>query len=238
MELFCEHANGLVRGCTASLLIVEGNTIFLGLGASHQPPNKKYGWLRSLVAIASFIVGSVAFSHATRRAGNRRRITLALSFGVQAVGIIVAAIFVHSGFSGDQQAFYRDLAPLAFLGFQSGGQVCTSDALGYREIPTTVLTSVYYGLAADIRFFDGPVQNAKRNRRLTAVVLFVAGAIIGGYVVKRTGTTANSLWLCSGIKLAIAATWLFWHADLEEEVNMDKESLHRITHSMSRGAPQ
>lgn len=55
-----------------------------------------------------------------------------------------------------------------------------SDVLGYREIPTTVLTSVYYGIAADEKLLKGNWKgNVKRNRRGCSGNATVAGG--GGW---------------------------------------------------------
>lgn len=101
-----------------------------------------------------------------------------------------------------------ELLPLGFLAFQSGGQIVTSRILGFNEVPTTVLTSVYCDLASDSKFFVK--DNVKRNRRMCAVVFILGGGIAGGFIAKTTAGLAAALWLAAAIKLCIAIAWSLW----------------------------
>lgn len=143
---------GVVNFQIADLDFFQGNTIFLGLGASGQPLSKPYGWLNSLVSIACFIFGAGIFALCSRKAGPLLRGTLATSFAVQMSCVIIAAALVEAKVvpitTPSQQATNRaqfhfiEILPLAFLAFQAGGQIVASRTLGLNEIPTTVLTSV------------------------------------------------------------------------------------------------
>jgi hypothetical protein len=103
---------------------------------------------------------------------------------------------------------FLELIPIAFLAFQSGGQVVTSRLLGFNEIPTTVLTSVYCDLISDpdIR----KKENVKRNRRFAAVVMLLLGGITGGWLSRSGVGMSMSLWVAAATKLAIACSWLVW----------------------------
>ena len=101
-----------------------------------------------------------------------------------------------------------ELIPLAFLAFQSGGQIVTSRLLGFNEVPTTVLTSVYCDLASDVKFWE--TGNVKRNRRLAAVVGILIGGIVGGWITRSQAGLATNLWLAAAIKLGIAVAWGLW----------------------------
>lgn len=143
---------------------------------------------------------------------------LSLSFLLQATCLIVAAVLVQtkavpdsaSGHSGSMGV----LVPLVFLGLQGGGQVWTSEVLGYKEIPTTVLTSVYFGLAADAKFLQGFKENPARNRRICAVCALLLGAISGGWLSRSQGGIPAVFFVAAGLKYAISAAWLFWPAEL------------------------
>lgn len=107
---------------------------------------------------------------------------------------------------------FIELVPLALLAFQSGGQIVTSRLLGFNEVPTTVLTSVYCDLASDPKFLAPLKRNVKRNRRLGAVLTFLIGGIAGGWLSRSNAGMSSALWLGGAIKIAIAVSWSIWKA--------------------------
>ncbi|KAF3392704.1 hypothetical protein F1880_008868 [Penicillium rolfsii] len=197
-----------------------GNTIFLGLGASNQPASKPWGWLKSLVSIASFFSGAMIFSVVMRRVGALRRGTLFLSFLFQTVLIIIAVALIQADLiphtSTDQALdggpLFLELIPIGLLAFQSAGGMTCSRSLGYNEIPTVVLTSVYFDIASDPKITDKPTTNVKRNRRIGGVVCLLIGAIVGGWLSRSSGGMQSALWMAAGIKFVAAIGWLFWKA--------------------------
>ncbi|OQE44941.1 hypothetical protein PENCOP_c002G04515 [Penicillium coprophilum] len=197
-----------------------GNTIFLGLGASNQPNNKPWGWLKSFVSIASFFFGAMIFSIAMRSVGAVRRGTLFLSFLIQTLLIIVAVALIeadvipHTSADAalDGGVLFLELIPIGLLAFQSAGGMTCSRALGYNEIPTVVLTSVYFDIASDPKLVDKPTANAKRNRRIGGVVCLLIGAIVGGWLSRSSGGMQSALWMAAGMKFVAAFAWLFWKA--------------------------
>jgi len=190
-----------------------GNTIFVGLGVSHQPRGQDSSWAKSLMAMGCFMIGCFVFGHVHRLLHPLRRVTLLASFSAQFVLIIIAASIVQSGVvSGkpSQSFMAKELAPLALLAFQSSGQIVAGRNLGYNELPTVVLTSVYCDLFSDARLFtSGISENPKRNRRALAVVSLVVGAVIGGFMSKEVGL-GPALWLAGGIKFCMVVCWVFW----------------------------
>ena len=105
------------------------------------------------------------------------------------------------------------LIPIVFLGLQAGGQVWTSEVLGFKEIPTTVLTSVYFGLAADAKFLQSLNANAPRNRRIGAVCALLLGAISGGWLSRSRAGIPLVFFVAAGLKYAVSVAWLCWPAD-------------------------
>ncbi|EXJ83323.1 hypothetical protein A1O1_06944, partial [Capronia coronata CBS 617.96] len=191
-----------------------GNTIFLGLGASGLPVTKPYGWLRSLVAIISFTVGCFSFS-LMRNSRPRSRGMLSLLFMIQGALLTVAAVLVQTKVVPDTSEgseSMKVLIALVFLGFQAGGQVWASEVLGFKEIPTTVLTSVYFGLASDVRFLHGLSKNPSRNRRLGAICALLLGAISGGWLSRSRAGIPGVFFVAAGVKFIISAAWLTWSA--------------------------
>ncbi|KAJ5784576.1 uncharacterized protein N7503_009788 [Penicillium pulvis] len=197
-----------------------GNTIFLGLGASNQPTSKPWGWLKSLVSITAFFTGAMIFSISMRTVGSLRRGTLFVSFLVQtaliiiAVALIQADLIPHSSNDStlDGGPLFLELIPIGLLAFQSAGGMTCSRALGYNEIPTVVLTSVYFDIASDVKILQKPTENVKRNRRIGGVVFLLIGAIIGGWLSRSSGGMESALWMAAGLKLVAAFGWLFWKA--------------------------
>ncbi|KAJ5620238.1 hypothetical protein N7510_004222 [Penicillium lagena] len=197
-----------------------GNTIFLGLGASNQPVTKPWGWLKSLISIVFFFVGAMIFSTVMRKVGALRRGTLFVSFQIQTLLIIIAVALIEADLiphtsadaSLDGGPLFLELIPIALLAFQSAGSMTCSRSLGYNEIPTVVLTSVYFDIASDPAIVDKPTANVKRNRRVGGVVSLLIGAIVGGWLSKSSGGMESALWMAAGLKLVAGCSWLFWKA--------------------------
>lgn len=101
-----------------------------------------------------------------------------------------------------------ELLPLSFLAFQSGGQIVTSRLLGFNEVPTTVLTSVYCDIASDPKILAK--DNVKRNRRAAAVVAILVAGIAGGWISRSSAGMSVSLWIAAAIKFSIAVGWSLW----------------------------
>lgn len=198
----------------------------MALGASQLPAGEPTLWLKALASIAAFWAGCFAFSK-SRHLHPQRKATLSLSFFVQAAFIFAAAALAQSrvvpsfagALLGTGEAAAKNhandndstiFAPLILLGFQFGGQIVTSRILGFNEVPTNVLTSVYCDLLSDPKLLAPMPANPKRNRRLAAVVLLVAGGIAGGWLQRSRAGMSAALWIAGGIKLVIAVAWLVW----------------------------
>lgn len=208
-----------------------GNTIFLALGASHLPAAQPRLWLKALVSIACFQFGAFAFSQFRRvgpaGASQQRKVILFASCFLQAVLVIIAAALAQAAVipafadarlstlaeSAVREAQANDfvvLCPIALLAFQFGGQIYTSRVLGYGEVPTNVLTSLYCDLFSDPKLFAPIRTNAKRNRRVAAAVLTLVGGIAGGWLQRSRAGMPGALWVAAALKLAIAVAWLVW----------------------------
>jgi len=202
-------------GCFVSMQ--TGNTIFVGLAASHEPVDSpSYSWARSLIAISCFLIGCLFFSNTGRYLHPLRRSALLLSFSVQSLFIFIAAAIVQSGVVADRPAavieeriHWLSVLPLGLLSFGMAGQIVASRFLGLNELPTVVLTSVYTDLVSDANLVAPLTHNVKRNRRFFAVVTLLVGSIIGGWMGKTSGM-APVLWMAAGIKAIIAVSWAFW----------------------------
>jgi uncharacterized membrane protein YoaK (UPF0700 family) len=215
-----------------------GNTIFLALGASHLPAAQPRLWLKALISIACFQFGAFAFSQ-FRRLGpagstQQRKFVLFVSCFIQAALVVVAAALAQAAIipafadanlstlaeSATREAQANDfivLCPIALLAFQFGGQIYTSRVLGYGEVPTNVLTSLYCDLFSDPKLFVSIRTNAKRNRRVAAAFLTLVGGIAGGWLQRSQAGMPGALWIAAALKLAIAVAWLVWPAKKKTE---------------------
>ncbi|KAK9312497.1 hypothetical protein V1522DRAFT_446464 [Lipomyces starkeyi] len=234
--IICYFITGLVdssafNAWSCFAIMQTGNTIFLGLGASNQPEGNPYGWLKSLITVCFFLTGSFIFSQLSRRIGIRQRRVLIISFFVQGICILISAALIqrdivpHPSTTGSGSVLggrlFLELIPLFLLAFQGGGQMAASRGMGFNELPTTVLTSVYYDLASDPGLAAWPSENVKRNRRIGGVVALLIGAIAGGWIFKSKDGLATALWIGAGLKLAIAISWCFWKAERDEKNNLN-----------------
>ncbi|KAJ1326301.1 DUF1275 domain protein [Microdochium nivale] len=225
----CSFVSGLCDSVvfSASSVFVSmqtGNTVFLALGTAALPSHVPLMWLRALSSIGAFLLGAFAFGQ-LRRLAPTTKLTLFANFLTQALMICAAAALATSGVVpalanlhlAEEMAVAGEidlvvLAPIVLLAFQFGGQIVSSRQLGFNEVPTNVLTSVYCDLMSDPLLFSALSANPKRNRRAAAVVLMFAGAVLGGWLGRAHGEMgmAAALWIGGAIKLAIAVGWLFW----------------------------
>lgn len=178
------------------------------------------------MSIVAFWAGCFCFGQ-TRRIGNKRKGTLGLSFLVQSLFILISAALSQSGVvpafgltllgTESKQVLLKSyetnamsMAPLALLAFQFGGQIVTSRVLGFNEVPTNVLTSLYCDLLSDPLLFAPPGGNVKRNRRVIAVLLMLVGGILGAWLQKSKAGMSAALWIAGAVKLVIAVAWVMW----------------------------
>jgi len=203
---------------TCFVSMQTGNTIFLALGASGQPATHPYGWLKSFISVLFFLTGCFFFA-SSRHIGAKKRGTLSLSFLIQSLCILVAAALVQGrvvpepkGILTEQgsETHFIEIIALSLLAFQSGGQIVTSRLLGFNEIPTTVLTSVYCDLASDPKLWAPLSKNVKRNRRAASVVMILTGGLVGGWLSRSSVGMSTVLWLAGSIKMVVAISWLLW----------------------------
>ena len=144
--------------------------------------------------------------------GPTRRLTLCLSFLIQTVCIIVAATLVQTGAVPESTAESKLVfIAIPFLAAQSGAQIVTAKSLGFNEVPTTVLTSVYNDLGGDTQLLAW--HNPKRNRRLAAVAMILVGGISAAWISRELGGLAVVLWLGAGIKFLLSLSWLLFRAE-------------------------
>jgi uncharacterized membrane protein YoaK (UPF0700 family) len=143
------------------------------------------------------------------------------SFFIQTLLLVISAALVQSevvpGVRTKGTEEFIQLVPLAMLAFQAGQQSVAAQHLGLSELPTTVLTSVYRDLGNDPNLFGPLTSNWPRNRRFSAAILLLLGAIIGGWLSRTASGLAAALWLAAAIKFSLTIAWLFWRSERPKE---------------------
>ena len=95
MELFWLDTCSPTISNTKTSQLTMSRKYNLPLPAGHQPTNKPYGWLHSLIAIVTFLVGCACFGLAQRIFGRVRGLVMG-SFAIQAICLAIAAGIVQS----------------------------------------------------------------------------------------------------------------------------------------------
>ncbi|KMU77906.1 hypothetical protein CISG_06749 [Coccidioides immitis RMSCC 3703] len=180
-----------------------GNVVFLALGVSGQPPEPRFRWAKSLIAIATFISAVLFFTHASRLLGSLRRSTLLASFMLQTGSILASSILVETGIidseisSSIHGVHWLQMVPITLLAFQAAGQIVTSRMVQVEEIPTVVLTTVRAddGLAIYYRPRCSRKTNPSAERRGATVLALFGGAMLSGALTKAIGRYTHLLGL-------------------------------------------
>jgi uncharacterized membrane protein YoaK (UPF0700 family) len=162
-----------------------GNAVLLAFGAAGAEGLPILG---PTVSLAVFLLGAAAGGWlATRRVGpantpvseeaRQRWFTMALAIEL---GLVAAAGVVAIGLSIDGGGARR-YAVIALLAGALGLQNATVRRLAVPDITTTVLTMTLTGLAADLHLAG---RSPRVRRRLAAVVLMAAGALVGALLLR------------------------------------------------------
>jgi uncharacterized membrane protein YoaK (UPF0700 family) len=171
---------------------MTGNVIFLGLALSGAGG---ISIAASLLAVVAFAVGAaVGGRWAVGRELHRGRL-LAAAASVQATVVLVAAVLASAAGTTGQVA---RLVLIGLLAFAMGGQNAVARRLAVPDLTTTVLTLTVTGLVAD------RTSSSVRARRLISVLSMLAGALVGGLLL-RWVSPAAPLWLAGALLVACAA---------------------------------
>lgn len=178
-------------------------------------PKEGFRWIKAIVSIVSFCVGSFFFARFHRHFSPKKRWVLIASYSAQLLFIVVAAVIVTFGEDVKNRLHWQVLVPLSSVAFQSSGQAVTSRALQFNGLTSVVLTSNYCDLLSDSKLFAW--DNVERNRRIGAPVLLLVGACMGGLWAHSSVGLAGALWTAVGLKFLIVLAWVFWTGEKDEE---------------------
>jgi uncharacterized membrane protein YoaK (UPF0700 family) len=170
---------------------MTGNVVFLGFGVAGAAG---ISVVRSLIALAAFLLGSAAGGATARVLDRHRRRWLVLAFGAETACFVLALGLEASGaFAASGNDLLALISPMAFgMGIQNA----TASALDLPDLTSTVLTRTLTGLASQL--FAEP-DWPRLARRLGAVGAIFAGAALGAVLALHVDLTAG---------LALAASLL------------------------------
>lgn len=167
---------------------MTGNVAFLGFAAAGYRGVSAPG---ALVALFAFLFGALLAGRLILRVAEQSAHLLLLKAivirAILAVGALsmVATNTVHSG----APSAYVLIAILAVgMGLQNG----VTRKIAVPDFTTTVLTRTITGIAADL----GEGSDPKILRRSTSVVSMFSGALLGGFLVLRSGVTYALIAIC------------------------------------------
>jgi uncharacterized membrane protein YoaK (UPF0700 family) len=155
---------------------MTGNVVFLGFAIAGA---SGVSTLASLVAIASFLAGSMWGGRLGARFGDARGDALAAGMGIQLM--LVGSAAVLGAVAGVHGSASRYLL-IVLLAGAMGIQTAIARRLGVRDLPTTVLTQTLAGLASELRI-DTVRSDPLVRRRLLAVAAMLLGGLVGALLV-------------------------------------------------------
>ena len=162
---------------------MTGNVVFLGFAIAGA---KGLSISASVLALASFVAGSVVGGRFGVRFAEQRLQLLRAALALQ-LAVVVAATAV-AALEGDPVDRTVRLVLIALLALAMGVQNATVRRLAVPELTTTVLTMTLTGIGADSTLAGGP--GSKLGRRSLAVAAMLVGALIGAVLALHIDTAA------------------------------------------------
>ena len=148
---------------------MTGNVVFLGFALANQGATSVAS---SVLALAGFLLGALIGGRISKTSTPA---TVKIAFGLELL------IFASAGvvaFSGAQLA--KPIV-VGLLAFAMGLRNAVVRKMAVADMTTTVLTLTLTGLAADSSLAGG--SNPRWVRRITAVLMMLAGASVGAFLL-------------------------------------------------------
>ena len=155
---------------------MTGNVVFLAFALAGA---SGFSILASLVALCSFVLGSLGGGLLGSRLGQHRGRLLSVAAALQT--LLLSAAAVLAALSGNPVPTGVSYGLIIVLGIAMGLQNATARKLAVPDLTTTVLTLTIVGMAADTRLVGG--NGSKAGRRLIAVLAMFVGALVGSLLV-------------------------------------------------------
>ena len=155
---------------------MTGNVVFLAFALAGAAG---FSILASLVALFSFVLGSLGGGFLGSRLGQHRGRLLSVAAALQTLLLCAAAVL--AALSGNPVTAGYRYGLIIVLGIVMGLQNATARKLAVPDLTTTVLTLTIVGIGADSRLAGG--SGSKSGRRLIAVAAMFVGALIGSLLI-------------------------------------------------------
>jgi uncharacterized membrane protein YoaK (UPF0700 family) len=155
---------------------MTGNVVFLAFALAGAPG---FSIPASLVALGSFVLGSLSGGLLGSRIGQHRGRLLSAATALQTLLLSASAALAALSANPMQASFSYGL--IIILGVAMGLQNATARKLAVPDLTTTVLTLTIVGVAADSHIAGG--SGSRAGRRLIAVVAMLLGALIGSWLI-------------------------------------------------------
>jgi uncharacterized membrane protein YoaK (UPF0700 family) len=175
---------------------MTGNVVLLGFAIGGA---KRISIVGSFIAIAAFMIGGIVGGRLSRRHGeNGPHLISVMTFVEIFLMLGAAALAWRFGLAG-----LIAYAITAVLAVSMGLQTAVARSLGVADITTTVITQTLAGIAMDSMLAGG--TNTRVRRRVTAVVLMFAGALIGAVLIFKLGVPAALI--AAALTFAVVSAW-------------------------------
>ena len=155
---------------------MTGNVVFLAFALAGAAG---FSIAASLVALGSFVLGSLGGGLLGSRLGQHRGRLLSVASAIQTLLLCVAAVL--AALSGNPVPAGYGYVLIIVLGIAMGLQNATARKLAVPDLTTTVLTLTIVGVAADSRIAGG--TGSRAGRRLLAVAAMLVGSPVGSLLI-------------------------------------------------------
>jgi uncharacterized membrane protein YoaK (UPF0700 family) len=155
---------------------MTGNVVFLGFAVAGA---HGFSIAASLVALASFVAGSVLGGRIVAKYGHHRGHHLAAALAAESVLLAISVVLALWSSNAPQQGFRYAL--IVVLSLATGVQNASIRKLAVPDLTTTVLTMTVTGIGADSTIGGG--TGSKSGRRLVAIAAMFLGALLGAVLV-------------------------------------------------------
>jgi uncharacterized membrane protein YoaK (UPF0700 family) len=155
---------------------MTGNVVFLAFALAGAPG---FSISASLVALGSFVLGSLGGGLLGSRLGQHRGRLLSVAAALQALFLCTAAVL--AALSGNPVPAGYSNSLIIVLGIAMGIQNATARKLAVPDLTTTVLTLTIVGVAADSHLVGG--SGSRAGRRLISVAAMFVGALVGSLLI-------------------------------------------------------
>jgi uncharacterized membrane protein YoaK (UPF0700 family) len=185
---------------------MTGNVVFLAFALAGAPG---FSILASLLALGSFVLGSLGGGLLGSRLGQHRGRLLSVAAALQT--LLLGASVVLVALSGNPVSTGYSYGLIIVLGSAMGLQNAIARKLAVPDLTTTVLTLTIVGIAADSRLVGG--SGSRAGRRLVSVAAMFVGALGGSLLIFHVSIVAPLVIALIVIAIIAVTTRMLSHAD-------------------------